>query len=105
MLRGEIKRNGTPVDSISGSWLTHITWAKAAGGKPRTYVDVRKAPVRSLVKPPGDASLPSDCGKRADLVALRSGDMEKAQAAKTDLEEKQRAEKRLREAAGVRDGE
>jgi hypothetical protein len=42
--------------------------------------------------------LPSDSRFRADINALRSGDIEAAQAAKSTLEQAQRTDRKLREA-------
>lgn len=47
-------------------------------------------------------SLPSDSSKRKDGLLLKSGNIDEAQAAKEELEERQRHERKLREAAEKR---
>jgi hypothetical protein len=47
------------------------------------------------------APLPSDSRHRSDLAALAAGDRGAAAAQKTRLEQQQRADRKLREAAGV----
>lgn len=44
--------------------------------------------------------LPSDCRYRDDLAALAAGDVKAAQAAKEALEQRQRADAKLRKAGG-----
>ena len=44
--------------------------------------------------------LPSDCRYREDLAALAAGDVKAAQAAKEALEQRQRADAKLRKAGG-----
>lgn len=45
-------------------------------------------------------SLPSDCSKRLDLQTLLTGDVDAAQVAKVALENLQRADAKIRKAAG-----
>jgi Oxysterol-binding protein len=54
---------------------------------------------------PDAAPLPSDSRYREDLAALAAGDLAGAQEWKGVLEERQRADKRARAAAGVREHE
>ena len=49
-----------------------------------------------------DKALDSDCKYRPDGLALKEGDLEKAQEGKDTLENVQRAERKLREAAAKR---
>ena len=78
---------------IEGSWLGCIVfdgqqyWAFDQGAK--------------FAAIPIDNPLPSDCRYREDLVHLKKGDMEGAQAWKQKLEEKQRRDAKLRKEAGT----
>jgi hypothetical protein len=90
--RGEITRGGKCVAVADGSWLTHVRFDEKMFCEMRHEAASRPAPV---ARP-----LPSDCRFRRDLVELRAGRMAEAQAAKVELEEAQRADAKLRKAAG-----
>lgn len=81
---------GTPLASIEGSWLSHLE----INGK-RTWAIATERPERW--QPVADA-LASDCRVRADLVTLSTGDLKGAQKVKEAMEDRQRADKRIREA-------
>jgi hypothetical protein len=167
-LVGALLVRGTPVDTLVGSWLSHVDWlgrpprskkeaaGDGGGARPRRLWDARRDPAASPVPlavagggggvgggralraapapppppppplgrlgsrafsraggragtpPPAPpppphssthfaaAALPSDALAREDLVALKAGDPGGAQAWKTRLEERQRAERGLR---------
>ncbi|OQR86239.1 PH domain containing protein [Achlya hypogyna] len=75
---------------IDGSWLSQLRF----DGK--VVWDVAAVPVHLPV--PVVRALPSDCRYREDLIELKAGDFDKAQACKVHLEEVQRHDKKLREA-------
>ena len=121
---------GVAVARIEGSWLSHLNidstryWT-LAGSAPSHWVPLREASAggasnggggaaaaAAAVEPPlkggggGGAhrpggALPSDAEARRDLRALQRGDREAAQRLKEEMEVEQRADRKLREAAGV----
>lgn len=89
-----LERNGSVVvDTIvlatcSGNWLSHLDW----GGE-RRWTLAEDAPEEWDPLP---APLPSDARYREDLAALAAGDLLLAQRAKEALEQRQRADAKLR---------
>eukprot|EP00798_Chlamydomonas_sp_ICE-L_P017077 gene17077-23372_t len=86
---------GAPVCRLEGSWLSHL----ACDGK-MLWV-LRDEPCKPWI--PLDDALPSDSRYRLDLSTLRSGDVKQAQVMKEKLENRQRADKKLREEGGGSD--
>ncbi|KAG2435871.1 hypothetical protein HXX76_007066 [Chlamydomonas incerta] len=84
-------KEGVAVAAIEGSWLSHINIDGVR------YWSIAKETPDSW-RPMPDP-LPSDSRYRQDLVVLAGGDMKGAQAAKEALENRQRHDKKLREAA------
>ncbi|PRW59937.1 Oxysterol-binding 9 [Chlorella sorokiniana] len=80
------------VASCSGNWLSHLDW-----GSDRWWTLLEEAAVEWEPVP---HPLPSDCRYRDDLAALAAGDVKAAQAAKEALEQRQRADAKLRKAGG-----
>jgi hypothetical protein len=91
---------GVAVARIEGSWLSHLNidstryWTLAET-KPSEWV----APPKGVGAPA--AGLASDARARRDLRALQDGDRERSQLVKEEMEVEQRADRKLREAAGV----
>ncbi|GIL82684.1 hypothetical protein Vretimale_8263 [Volvox reticuliferus] len=82
---------GVPLASIEGSWLSYLSINSRRYWSVATEVPDRWRPI-------GDP-LPSDSRFRQDLMVLEAGDMKGAQRAKELLENMQRHDKKLREAA------
>lgn len=80
---------GTPIATVEGSWLSHVD----INGT-RMWSIATERPERWM---PVADPLASDCRYRSDLVTLSTGDLKAAQKAKEALEERQRADKRIRE--------
>lgn len=58
------------VDSVQGSWLSHVEWDKAvSGARSRRVWDAASSAARSIRA--RDQPLPSDSRFREDLVALK----------------------------------
>ncbi|KAG2433146.1 hypothetical protein HYH02_012847 [Chlamydomonas schloesseri] len=85
------EKEGVAVAAIEGSWLSHVSIDGVR------YWSINKE-VPDSWRPVPDP-LPSDSRYRQDLVVLAGGDMKGAQAAKEALENRQRHDKKLREAA------
>lgn len=69
----------------------------------KRYWDIReKQAIHFAVQAKGDTSLPSDSTRRKDSNILASGNIAAAQAAKEELENLQRNDRKLREAAEKR---
>ena len=67
------------------------------------YYDIReKQHIHFPIQAKGDTSLPSDSSRRKDSRILASGDIKAAQAAKEELENLHRNDRKLREAAEKR---
>mmetsp|Transcript_39699 Transcript_39699/g.77698 ORF Transcript_39699/g.77698 Transcript_39699/m.77698 type:complete len:448 (+) Transcript_39699:36-1379(+) len=85
------EKEGTQVlSNVDGSWVGFVDFDKVR------YWDVRTCEKMSMCKPRN--LLPSDSCFRSDSIALAKKDIQAAQAAKLDLEQVQRAERKLREA-------
>ncbi|GAB4824194.1 hypothetical protein N2152v2_011240 [Parachlorella kessleri] len=99
---GSIKNSdGEVLDTLHGSWLTHLEWEKGVlGGKLRTVWDYERCLVRRPT--PAEAVLPSDSRHREDLSHLKVGDTKQAQHWKLELEQLQRKDKKLRAEEGIR---
>lgn len=94
---GEIRQHGKVVSKMFGTYMGYIDFDS------RRYWDIRRMnnfEIRcaDLTK----EALPSDCRNREDSIKLFQGDVETAQANKDMLENKQRADRKLREAADAR---
>ena len=101
-------KDGEVVSDINGTYAGYCDF----DGK--RYFDVRSMhnyiaqpiPTTEKVTPNYPNSfpvvLPSDCTQRADSVTLISGDVESAQLRKNELEDVQRNDRKLREAAKKR---
>ena len=94
---GEIRQHGKVVSKMYGTYMGYIDFDG------RRYWDIRRMinfEIRcaDLAK----EALPSDCRNREDSIKLFQGDIETAQANKDMLENKQRADRKLREAADAR---
>jgi hypothetical protein len=89
LLRGLIIPAPTPLrcSPSNPSHRTHRYWTLTEAQPQRWRVD--------------EAPLPSDLRFRQDLAAVASGDQAGAQHWKEVLEQQQRADRKLREAAGV----
>ena len=83
---------GTVVSQVEGSWVGFIDFDEVR------YWDYRSCDKAPICAPTN--VLPSDSRNRADRNALAAKDIKVAQAHKTRLEQQQRAERKLREAAG-----
>ena len=106
--KGEIRQHGRVVSSIYGTYGGYCDF----DGK--RYFDIRQ--MQNFIAqpvPPTEKSnpnrpeslpivLPSDCTNRADSVTLISGDVEAAQLRKNEIEDVQRHDKKLRDAAKKR---
>ena len=77
----------------TGNWLSHLDW-----GHERCWTLLEEPPAEWEPLP---NPLPSDCRYREDLTLLLAGDVKASQAAKEALEQRQRADAKLRKAAGV----
>eukprot|EP00743_Colponemidia_sp_Colp-15_P000531 GILK01000598.1.p1 GENE.GILK01000598.1~~GILK01000598.1.p1 ORF type:complete len:419 (+),score=58.86 GILK01000598.1:51-1259(+) len=85
---GGSKEKKRVLAQATGSWISHVDFNGVR------YWDVRatvKAPPTPITEP-----LPSDCQFREDLIALKQRQFDKAQEWKVLLEERQRADKKLR---------
>lgn len=76
------------VARCTGNWLSHLDW----GGE--RWWTLAEEP--AIEWQPAPAPLPSDCRFRQDLALLAAGDVKGAQAAKEALEQRQRADAKLR---------
>lgn len=93
-IKGEIVNGeGKVVSTLFGSWLRQVESTDCSGNKKVLWELSKLSP---MVARPVDNPLPSDCRYREDLQALKAGDIEGAQRWKVKLEEKQRAEAKLR---------
>lgn len=95
---GEIKANGSKVCEIYGNYMGFADFNK------QRYWDIREQdkiwfPILQLDE---SKTLMSDSKKRIDSKTLKTGDIDAAQAAKELLEEQQRHDRALREAAAKR---
>jgi len=77
---------------VSGSWLEGLSF----DDKP--YWTMRQYKFWTPIPADGDDVLPSDSRFREDLQALKKGDLELADKMKSELEERQRADKKNRQA-------
>ncbi|KAG2377780.1 hypothetical protein C9374_008865 [Naegleria lovaniensis] len=113
-LRGEVKKDGSVIGVIEGSWLGVVhyypgqTADSLSSMKDKEKVEVSRKEIFNIAKEvpkyakPSDDPLPSDARFREDAVALRSGNLELAQTKKEELENKQRRERALRKTGSSR---
>ena len=70
------------------------------------YWDIReKESVWFPIEKKGESSLPSDSSRRRDAIVLATGDIKAAQVVKEEMENLQRNDRKLREAAEKRRAE
>lgn len=86
--RGEIKKGDKKICSVSGSWLSHISFDDEKFFEFSSELSERPQPVAD--------PLPSDCRSRDDLISLAAGKYDDAQENKKKLEEIQRNDRKLR---------
>lgn len=79
------------VARCTGNWLSHLDWGD------RRWWTLLEEPVAAWQPVP--RPLPSDCRFREDLALLAAGDVREAQRAKELLEQRQRADAKLRKQA------
>ena len=95
---GEIKKDGIVVSKIYGSFMGYIDFDGERFWDGRRMQNFEIQPLNEKY----NHSLESDSRKRIDSVAFRGGDMDLAQVNKDKLENIQRADRKLREAAAKR---
>eukprot|EP01023_Acetabularia_acetabulum_P052621 TRINITY_DN5844_c0_g1_i10.p1 TRINITY_DN5844_c0_g1~~TRINITY_DN5844_c0_g1_i10.p1 ORF type:complete len:276 (-),score=47.89 TRINITY_DN5844_c0_g1_i10:1663-2439(-) len=78
------------LSSFTGSWCSHLDFDG------ERFWTLKKERFFEWIPDNKENRLPSDCSFREDLMYLRQGDQETAQIWKTKLEEKQRADRKLR---------
>jgi hypothetical protein len=86
---------GVAVARIEGSWLSHLNVDS------KRYWTLAESKPKPWLPPSAGRVLPSDASSRRDLRTLKTGDFEAAQRVKEEMEVEQRADRKLREAAGV----
>lgn len=94
---GEIRKNGVVVSKISGTYMGYVDFDG------QRYWDIRHMHNHEIIC--ADLlkeALRSDCRNRGDSIGLIEGDIDRAQQNKDNLEVKQRADRKLREAADAR---
>ncbi|CAL5223830.1 g6406 [Coccomyxa viridis] len=91
-LHGTLQKGDKVLDTIHGSWLTSVEWAKWGSGKKIWDAAMSEVHAPQPVKAP----LPSDSRHRGDLKALVEGNVEGAQEQKSKLEQLQRSDQALR---------
>jgi hypothetical protein len=79
----------TVLSRVEGSWLDELKFDDVFYWKNRQYQPFFPVQV-------DEEALPSDSRYRIDLIALRSGDLQAAQKSKTELENLQRKDRKLR---------
>ena len=84
------------VSELSGSYMGYIDFDGVR------YWDIRRMQNFGIIEPPIEKVLPSDWRNRTDTRALQAGDVEQAQINKDAQENKQRVDRKLREAADKR---
>eukprot|EP00472_Partenskyella_glossopodia_P014679 CAMPEP_0197522730 /NCGR_PEP_ID=MMETSP1318-20131121/7817_1 /TAXON_ID=552666 /ORGANISM="Partenskyella glossopodia, Strain RCC365" /LENGTH=370 /DNA_ID=CAMNT_0043075195 /DNA_START=185 /DNA_END=1297 /DNA_ORIENTATION=+ len=89
---GSLTKDGKEVSKISGCWLAKLKFDEKVYWKIRQYLPFAPKEIEN--------SLPSHATKRADLVALKKGDLDLSQSEKTRLEQKQRDDRKLRKELG-----
>jgi len=96
--RGRIIHTGTKkvLSTIHGTWLTFLEFSGLRYWTIKTFKAFIPLPKDKLGK--DFCILPSDAENRLDLVHLLTEDMDKAQTCKELLEEKQRRDRKLRQA-------
>ena len=93
---GEIKQHGKVVSKLFGTYMGYIEFDGVR------YWDIRKARAFGLIEDDYNLALESDWRKRIDSVEMRNKDVDQAQINKDALENRQRADRKLREAANKR---
>ena len=95
---GEIKKDGVVVSKIFGSFMGYVDFDGVRFWDGRRMQNFEILPV----DPRNALTLTSDARNRIDSVALKAGDVDTAQQNKDRLENWQRADRKLREAAAKR---
>ncbi|KAF5842676.1 hypothetical protein DUNSADRAFT_5752 [Dunaliella salina] len=100
LIRGTLKQGDKVLDTCHGNWLHHLDWEKGVknGQVSRLWDIKRSAPATQIPIPD---PLPSDAYQRKDLQHLKQGDQTQSQEWKHKLEERQRADQRLRKEGGA----
>ena len=93
---GEIKKDGVVVSKIFGTYMGYIEFDGVR------YWDVRKCKSYGVIEDDYDSCLGSEWRKRLDSIEVKRGDWDQAQINKDLLENIQRADRKLREAANKR---
>ncbi|EFA85771.1 oxysterol binding family protein [Heterostelium album PN500] len=83
----EKKQDADVICSFEGSWLTHLSFDNTV------YWDIKMVPPGIVYE---ENPLPTDCRFREDLRYLKEGNTDKAKEYKSIVEERQRAEAKLR---------
>ncbi|GAB5357504.1 hypothetical protein AAMO2058_000380300 [Amorphochlora amoebiformis] len=91
-MTGSVMKDGKKIHQIEGCWLSKLKFDQKVYWKIRQYLPFVPEEMKE--------SLTSQCTKRADLVALLKGDIDLSQSEKKRLEEKQRADRKLRKEMG-----
>lgn len=84
----EDARGRLEVARCCGNWLSHLDWDG------ERWWTLAEEP--AIDWEPAASPLPSDCRYRQDLALLAAGDVKASQAAKEALEQRQRADAKLR---------
>ena len=71
-IRGDLLEGDRAVDSVQGSWLSHVEWERGVSGmRSKRVWDCASSCVHTIR--PCDRPLPSDSRFREDLIALKVG--------------------------------
>uniref|UniRef100_A0A7S2TI12 Oxysterol binding protein n=1 Tax=Lotharella oceanica TaxID=641309 RepID=A0A7S2TI12_9EUKA len=90
--KGSLKKDGKEICPIEGCWLAKLKFQEKVYWRIRQYLPFTPTEL--------EKTLPSHATKREDLVALLQGNVELSQTEKKRLEEKQRADRKLRKEHG-----
>ena len=71
-IRGDLLEGDRAVDSVQGSWLSHVEWDRGVSGmRSKRVWDCASSAVHTIRR--SDRPLPSDSRFREDLIALKVG--------------------------------
>lgn len=88
-LKGELKHKGKVISTLTGSYLSHLTWDE------KRYWDIRETFPISCIEL--EDNLLSSSTKRLDIIYLDQLKIDQAQEEKEKLEQLQRNDRKLRE--------